>query len=57
MCRIIYRDANGNIAQKPLNGKVRHITELGVYQSGITRSERISFRMMRSTFTRPFKWE
>ncbi len=60
MCKIITYDANGNRIERNLNDvvvKAERATTIGVLESGVFRSERMSLRSVRemSFDIRPFK--
>lgn len=52
MCKIVTKDSKGLIIRKSLESvsvKLERVTEFGVYESGIRRSQRISLKSVRGT--------
>lgn len=59
MCKVITKDSNGRVIRRSLETigiNVVHVSEFGVYESGIRRSERISLKTTKglSSSVRPF---
>lgn len=59
MCKIITKDGNGRIIRRSLETAGRNVvrvTEFGVYESGVRRSERMSLKSIgRGSYpVRPF---